>query len=246
MRNISILSAAALLALSACASSRDVQGGNDCVGCHGDASKTGPDAVLADAAPPRDTLGNTVSPRVGAHQAHVRGGALATAVACSSCHPVPSSVAEHVNGVTQVTLRGPSGAPTGTYTPRTGGTAATCASVYCHGSFVGGVANNTPSWDGLGTQSACNTCHGNPPATGRHPSVFAPHAYMGTKCNYCHFDVATDGAITPGGRSLHVNGVKNVTVTNFDGTEASGTYSNGSCNPGCHSDTGAVSPQPWQ
>jgi predicted CxxxxCH...CXXCH cytochrome family protein len=235
----------ALLSLTRCASSRDVEASSDCVSCHGDSSRLGPNYTLAYAAPPRDTLGNTVSARVGAHQPHVRGKAISDGVACSSCHPVPTSVGEHVNGVTAVVLRDPLGAPIGAYTPRSGAAAASCASTYCHGNFPGGAAGNKPSWTDVGTQSACTTCHAAPPPTGKHPSVFTSHAYMGTRCQFCHFDVATDGAITTGGRSLHVNGVVDVQPSNYAGTAAVGSYSKGSCSPGCHDEVGVTNPQLW-
>lgn len=214
--------------------------------CHGDSTKTGSSFQLADAAPPRDAQGNAVSLAVGAHQTHVRGKLVTAGVPCASCHHVPASLSDHVEGAGAVTLRDPVGNESGTFTARSGSTAASCAATYCHGSFPGGAGSQTLAWNQSGNQSACTTCHGNPPATGKHPSVFRPHAWMGTNCTYCHFDVvATSGAIKPTGRSLHVNGVKDVTVTNSDGTAAEGTYSAAGCLPGCHSSVSLDYPQPW-
>ncbi len=249
MPNISTASAViALSVLSACASSRDVEGTGGCVDCHGDASKIGTAATLADAAPPRDTQGNTTSLAVGAHRAHVRGKQLSVGVACASCHPIPTSVADHARGDGAVVLRDPQGNSVGTFTARSGSTAASCAATYCHGGFTGGAGSTSVSWTLPGTAPAltCTSCHGSPPATGKHASVFQPHAWMRDRCDYCHFDVATTATtLKSTGRALHVNGVKDVTVTNSDGSAPEGTYSSGSCMPGCHTNVGIDFPQPW-
>jgi hypothetical protein len=78
-------------------------------------------------------------------------------------------------------------------------------------------------------------CHGNSPPTGRHPSVYGNHDFMGTDCSYCHYDVATSGAIKAGGLGLHVNGTKDVRLT--DESHAPGGTWNAqtkSCGPRCH------------
>jgi hypothetical protein len=240
MSNISTASAVILLSvLSACASSRDVEGTGGCVDCHGDASKIGAPATLADAAPPRDAQGNTTSLAVGAHQAHVRGKVFSAGVPCTSCHAIPTSVGDHARGDARVVLRDFAGTASGTFTARSGATAASCAATACHGSA-------TISWNQADTLS-CTSCHGAPPTTGAHPSVFQPHAFMGDRCDYCHFDVATTAtSLKSTGRALHANGVKNVTVTNFEGTAPSGTYSPAvGCAPGCHASFGLTAPQPW-
>lgn len=185
----------------------------DCTFCHGDRSRAAPGA-LVNAAPPRDVQGNAASIRAGVHLSHVAGATLSRGVACTSCHPVPAGLDDHVTGVTTVALRTPLGAPSGTFTPRSGTTAATCTT-YCHD--VGDVSTNTPSWTGAGTQAACTSCHGFSPRTGRHPSVSgSPHDYVGTNCSPCHRGVATNAAtsqLDPTGLSSHVNGVKDVAGT---------------------------------
>jgi predicted CxxxxCH...CXXCH cytochrome family protein len=174
----------------------------------------------------------------------VRGKVISDGVDCESCHPVPATVGEHANGgPAVVVLRDPVGTPAGDYTARSGNTAAKCSNTYCHGNFVGGNAGNTPAWSDVGTQSACSTCHGFSPKTGKHPSNFSQHAWMGTKCQYCHFDVAGDGVIK--NRQMHVDGQVTVTVTNYEGTAPSGTYSKGSCAPGCHDTVLLPNPQLW-
>jgi hypothetical protein len=75
-------------------------------------------------------------------------------------------------------------------------------------------------WTQVGAgQAACGTCHGRPPATGRH----AKHISEGKICADCHAGtVRPDGTIIP---DLHVNGVKDVVFRNggrFDGTTCTG------------------------
>ncbi len=204
-----------------------------CTTCHGDAARLPAGEQLADAAPPVDAQGLSSSAAVGAHLTHLFGratGAISNGFACTSCHAVPTSPF-HSNATVDVVLRDPNGATSGTHTPS--GTGGTC-STYCHGN-PGGNTANAPAWNGAGTQSACDVCHGNSPPTGHHPSVFSQHAWMGTDCQYCHYDVATTGAIKPGGLGLHVNGTKDVRLTNTSlipgGSWNSQTMT---CAPQCH------------
>lgn len=207
-----------------------------CTACHGDPARLPEGEQLTDAAPPLDAQGLGSSAEVGTHQSHLFGSAtspLSDGVACTACHAVPTGFA-HVNGVAAVALKTPTGTASGTYS-RPGAAAGTCSSTYCHGNFTGGATGNSPSWTAAGTQSSCDRCHGNSPGTGKHPSVESNHSWMGTRCQFCHLDVATSGAIKAGGRALHVNGAKDVRLSE-DGTTASGTWDSQakSCSPGCH------------
>lgn len=216
MRNSWILSVAAASAvLSACGSGRDVDAlaasSGACVRCHG-----GQDNDTG--APPRDLLGRSASPAVGAHTAH-----LGAAVACATCHPVPSAVTVpgHLDGVVDVVFGAAAQDPSGATSAAYSASARTCSSVYCHGNFPGGTPG-TPSWAAPGPL-ACTTCHPAPPATGLHPNAFAGHAFMGNDCAYCHFDVASTLTIKPSGRALHANRVKDVRLS-VNGAAPQGTW----------------------
>jgi predicted CxxxxCH...CXXCH cytochrome family protein len=216
----------------------------DCTFCHGDRARLA-DGVDASGltslayAPPRDTAGNASSPQVGAHRSHLyAANAISGPVACGACHTIPTDLS-HVNGTTAVAPRSPAGSPSGTYSA--GGM--TCASTYCHGNFTGGNVANTPVWTGAGTQT-CTSCHAAPPQTGRHPGVVVGgnDVHAGRDCVNCHFFVAQGTTIKPGGRALHVNGQKDVSLSS-NGTSVRVTsppFVNGwdsatkSCSPGCH------------
>jgi hypothetical protein len=170
-----------------------------CSSCHGDPARaaTTTNPQLA-AAPPFDTQGNTATsaPGVGAHQIHLTGSTLASAVACTECHVVPSSPVDlsvHPTGTTTVPLQGalatgaipnPNAAFSGlsTTTPQYAG--GTCSSTYCHGAYSGSFTYTTWDW-GLdapvnvtisyagqrasptwGGTAPCGSCHGVPPADG--------------------------------------------------------------------------------
>ena len=89
--------------------------------------------------------------------------------------------------------------------PTWNGTALTCAN-YCHGSTMAGGALTAPVWNRVdGTQAACGSCHGLPPAA-PHPAVRSDV----TGCAGCHAGtVNPDGTILVAG-GLHVNGVVDI------------------------------------
>ncbi len=158
--------------------------GLGCSSCHG--SEANP-------APPVSTTGEsaTTAVAVGAHQAHVRGGAIRGALGCDACHALPSTTA-HANGTVDLPWSPLAGAVVWDRT------AATC-STYCHGATLdAGGSNTLPVWTLVGTgQAACGTCHGNPPP--------APHPAQAT-CSGCHpGTVAQDGTILVAG-GKHVDG----------------------------------------
>jgi predicted CxxxxCH...CXXCH cytochrome family protein len=167
-----------------------------CTTCHGDATRPGD--TIADAAPPTDTLGNTdpSAPGVGAHQAHLAG---EVPISCQECHVVPTTT-DHSDG--QVELAFGTLASTGGVTPSFDG--AGCSSTYCHGTFSGGNAGNTPTWTGGPAGAACGTCHG----SGHDPRPGGLHPTHGD-CGNCHAGYTATTVNT----GKHVNGVLDVTLT---------------------------------
>ncbi len=169
---------------------------NGCTGCHGDPARAEADP-LVNAAPPLGTSGSATSPGVGAHLAHLHGGALRGPVACKECHLVPTTRL-HANGQVEVVFADADFAVRGGATPRFDPATASCSATYCHGATLGaGGSIQAPSWGGGAGQAACGTCHGAPP-----PS----HAAGSTSCASCHpGTVKPDGSIDVAGGS-HVNG----------------------------------------
>lgn len=162
-----------------------------CGSCHGQGD--------ASPAPPPDLYGNTAQSAigVGAHEAHLTGGAASRPLACGQCHLVPDSLddpghiddwdrAEVVLSGPVATLRG--GVPV--YDPAT----ATCASVYCH-QPDDPAASVTPEWTRTGGPLGCTSCHGLPPPP-PHPANAA--------CYLCHANIDEGYVILD--RELHVNG----------------------------------------
>ncbi|HEY6004579.1 MAG TPA: CxxxxCH/CxxCH domain-containing protein, partial [Anaeromyxobacter sp.] len=171
----------------------------NCVMCHGgEADQTG--------APPRATWGRAGDPvRVGAHRSHVGAAhALAEPLGCEACHAKPADAldAGHVDGPTATVAFG--GLASKGTAPAWSRGEATCSSTYCHGATLAGGTNTSPIWTVLdGTQAACGTCHGNPPATGRHGQHVISWS---VPCFACHPRVAG----RPFDPSLHVNGTKDM------------------------------------
>ncbi len=167
-----------------------------CTGCHGDPRRTEVDP-LVNAAPPVSPSGSATAPGVGAHLAHLHGGALRGAIACRECHAVPTSPL-HANGVVEVVFSGADFALRHGATPRFDPATASCSTTYCHGAtLAAGGTNRSPTWTGGAAQAACGTCHGAPP-----PS----HAATSTTCASCHpRTVKPDGSIDVAG-GFHING----------------------------------------
>ncbi|GEJ57086.1 CxxxxCH/CxxCH domain c-type cytochrome [Anaeromyxobacter diazotrophicus] len=200
-----------------------------CTSCHGKAGQTATAAAPLNAAPPVDTLGASTGLRVGAHQAHVAGKTYTSGIACQDCHPsVGTYTSTHANGVTNVAFTNGTSASfnVGTYTARSGTTAASCASTWCHavkdvsGSSSGGTLQ-TPAWSGSIT--SCTACHGTPPSTGRHSSESAHRV----SCSYCHGGTYTSTTVD---KTRHVNGVIEVNGSRIRSWNASTR----TCSPTCH------------
>ncbi len=183
-----------------------------CTTCHGDATR-----ATSPAAPPKGTKGETATTAiaVGAHQTHLGGSALRAAIACSECHSVPTSTS-HASGTVDMTFGAL--ARSGGASPAWDHSTATCASTYCHGATLNAGGTNTkPTWTRVdGSQDACGTCHGAPPATSTgHPAVSSAL----TGCAACHpATMKADGTIDVAG-GKHIDGQIQV--------------SGGSCNS-CH------------
>jgi predicted CxxxxCH...CXXCH cytochrome family protein len=131
-------------------------------------------------------------------------GNLRTAIPCEECHVVPVDIddpghlpedesddrAEVVFGEL---------ARTGNVNPTWSHENTRCTNTYCHGATLSGGNQVEPIWTVVdGTQSACDSCHGNPPP--------APHNNR-TDCALCHPGTVDDSGeiIVSGG--LHINGV---------------------------------------
>ncbi|ABS26029.1 CxxxxCH/CxxCH domain-containing protein [Anaeromyxobacter sp. Fw109-5] len=160
-----------------------------CNSCHGSE---------VNAAPPLGTGGETdaTARAVGAHQAHLAGGALRGPMECAECHVVPASM-DHADGAVQLTF-GPLSS-TGGATPAWDPQTLTCASTYCHGAVLrGGGTNQAPVWTGGASQAACGTCHLAPPPP--------PHPRTQI-CDNCH----PGYTLTSVDAATHINGVVEAT-----------------------------------
>lgn len=189
-----------------------------CTACHGGTDNSS-------GAPPRTRWPgetSTSSRGVGAHSSHATGrlgGGAGTALSapfdCAACHVAPASWTStgHVDGSAQVTgytgndpalaaaVKDPGWSPA----------AGTCATAYCHGATLQGGNRTIPSWTTVdGTQAACGTCHGRPPATGSDIGGRSGHEFhvslQQVACSRCHHGftaTAVDAA-------LHVNGIRDV------------------------------------
>lgn len=170
-------------------------GAMGCTTCHGSDSN---------AAPPRDTSGNTdtTSIGVGAHQTHLAGGNFSKPVPCDTCHVVPDSVDApgHMDSSLPAEVRFTGTAISGGSTPSWDRTKTSCSGSYCHPSTLGG-ANLAPSWTKAdGSQVYCGSCHSLPPPL--------PHS-QNDQCYICH-DQTVDSSMTIINRQLHVDGTVEV------------------------------------
>jgi len=214
--------------------------GTACIRCHGGVDNT-------TGAPPAGLRGEVsdTALAVGAHTAHMQGGAISDGVECSSCHRVPAFVLDtlHLDSVSatdsiaEIIWHGIADAGTATWDR----TARTCSGTYCHGAFTGGDTGNTPIWTAAG-QANCGSCHdaGADPASLAWKHEFHLN-YAGLQCADCHAMVVDtlDSII---GRSLHVNGVAD-TLTRDSAVCArchgSGPIACTSCHGGTDNTTGA-------
>jgi len=190
-----------------------------CSGCHGDPNRAGEQT-----SPPRDTCGNLTGGRVGAHQAHLAGGALSVGIACAECHINPPVGAHpsyplcdpatgerigvlNFGALARTVLPGDA---TTSITPTWDGTS---CSNYCHGNFKNGNRTNLATWNGT---AACGSCHGTP--GNALPPL--PHPQV-AQCDRCHSTGYTATSISAAVRPLHVDG--RVDTSNFTCSSCHGT-----------------------
>lgn len=202
----------------ACTTCHPYPGGPEaCNTCHGDLSDP------AKIAPPRALNGAIAvsDPKVGAHSKHLYNTVQGSVTACADCHVVPTRLTSpgHIGNdykaeVSFLTSKTGIGSTTAVYDFNTN----KCSNTYCHGNFelskasskyqfvysaekMGGL-NKQVTWTQIdGTQTACGSCHGLPPA--------GHVVYSMSTCTVCHQGVIDDkGKIV--NTSLHINGKVNV------------------------------------
>jgi predicted CxxxxCH...CXXCH cytochrome family protein len=163
-------------------------------------------------------LQTPANPKVGAHAAHLGGGAFSNPLPCSSCHAVPSQTfpasLDHLDGSASVQFSAL--ARQGVTSPAYGG--GTCA-VYCHGKTAALGNRQSPAWTSTAALT-CNTCHPSAPTSGRHSS----HAADGVACSGCHPGYRT-GTSPLVDLTKHVNGTIDSAI---------GAWNTPGCGDTCH------------
>jgi predicted CxxxxCH...CXXCH cytochrome family protein len=182
----------------------------DCTSCHGSGD---------DPAPPKDTLGNELVSAlgVGAHQAHLLGGANSRALSCSECHVVPESAEATGHADPLPAEVAFTGVALGQgHVPSWNRDSASCADSFCHAPSPLSTAP-LPIWTQPGPLP-CNGCHATPPP--------APHPQL-DDCSRCHGEVVAEDDVSMLDRTRHVDGVVDVAF-----------------NPSCTSCHGGANPAP--
>jgi predicted CxxxxCH...CXXCH cytochrome family protein len=189
-----LLAAVLAIAATGCGVARQPSTGEtkalieSCTRCHGDASRVASATTdpLVAVAPPRGTRGGQAptDADVGAHQLHLSDGPGWKAVACASCHFLPSGGISHpVQAQGRLTFSGmATNAWPGKPVPQPTWSGTSCGATYCHGGFPGGNASNAPVWTSQ-RADACGTCHDLPPPS-PHPAVASDR----DGCKTCHPD----------------------------------------------------------
>ena len=207
--------------------------GLNCTSCHGNAATGEP-------WPPLGTKGETQTTQtaVGAHQAHMKGGAWHREVMCQDCHAMPFSTT-HSNGTTDFAWS--TVASAGGSSPSYDTNAVTCQSTYCHGVTLnppksGGTIARTPKWTEVnGSWDACGTtCHTLPPGGG-HP--------QSDQCQTCHtgvmsqFNASNPSASVWVNSKLHIDGKIDVTAMDCTSCHGNKTTNNPAPPLGTHGET---------
>jgi predicted CxxxxCH...CXXCH cytochrome family protein len=198
-----------------------------CTSCHGKSGQAATATSPLNAAPPVDTLRAATGLRVGAHQKHLVGGTYSNAFTCQTCHAsVATYTVGHSNLVNDVGFTGAANANLrrGSWTPRSGTTPGNCASTWCHGASLSrtngtvGGTNTRPNWNA--TITSCTPCHtvSLSSLTGRH----SRHSRY--SCSDCHPGYSSSAV----NKTLHVNGVKNVSGSRIS------SWNGSSCSTSCH------------
>jgi len=229
----------------------DTYGSCSALDCHGAAMPSG--AAGADTTP---VWGDTAtgqcgdchradsSPGIasGSHTVHLDSGSGVYAATirydCSRCHNLVDTNDNGTAGVDSVNLHADMAtdidfdslnADARTYQETGTGQ---CASLYCHGNFTGGNANNVATW-GSPASGNCGTCHGSDaaatPTSGSHPSHLdsvpdGPDA----ECGDCH-GTGADTGVHPG----HGDGALSI-VPSLGYASTTSTCSGTNLGLGCH------------
>jgi predicted CxxxxCH...CXXCH cytochrome family protein len=207
-----------------------------CTSCHGKSGLPATAAAPLNAAPPADTLGAATGLRVGAHQKHLVGGTYANAYPCQTCHASVGTYGNgHTNGTNNVAFTGAANANLrkGTWTPRSGATAGSCSSTWCHGAVInrnggtsGGLATR-PSW--TGTITTCTACHA--VSMSSLPNRHTESDHRGYACSVCH---GTGYSSTAVNKPTHVDGVKTIFIRSSGTGIRSWNPSTRTCTASCH------------
>ncbi len=174
----------------------------ECTFCHGSAARTadttfpsvGTGTVVRAnlASPPLGSQGeNTITAyAVGAHDAHVGGGAFARPAQCSECHgpTLPTSLV-HVGGTVLVgwgvtASNGITPAPAAGNLVRwndTSGVVPNCTN-FCHGATLAGGSHTSVKWNEGATGATCGSCHAIPLPYTAGGKWHVPRQ----DCNACH------------------------------------------------------------
>jgi predicted CxxxxCH...CXXCH cytochrome family protein len=235
-----------------CVACHAARGAEECTTCHGGHDN-------ASGAPPRSLDSSTVPGHrgVGAHTTMVTGFALADGFDCGECHPKPDFVFRpgHFapadlggSGRAEVVFSSFADRGAASYDSATG----SCAQVYCHGAFAGGLAASvgfrnrydTTATDTSGYLAAsgarCGSCHAADTSLTGWDAAHREHVenLPAFDCLTCH-----DGVASPNpsaeilNRSLHVNGLKDVILGAAAGSGATWDPGTKSCSDlltGCH------------
>jgi predicted CxxxxCH...CXXCH cytochrome family protein len=174
---------------------------SNCTFCHGTRNAAFTFDNLAEAAPPQGVREARPRPIRTSARTRSTSGTAACSIGfpCWICHTLNGGL-EHLDGQAPVTFQLHPLASTGGATPSFTKATQTCSSVYCHGATLQGGAATEPKWTAALT--ACNSCHGIPPPTGRHDF----HTGIGVACATCH-DGYTNTSVN---KATHVNGASDV------------------------------------
>jgi predicted CxxxxCH...CXXCH cytochrome family protein len=160
-------------------------------------------------APPAGSQGEQSATQVavGAHLAHIQGGAFAREFLCSECHGALPTNIDHVTGAASVDWGALAQTSNTSPTPATGAVTAdweaspTCTN-YCHGATRVGGTHTTPSWTGGAAEATCGTCHSAPPPY----SAAGGWHVQNTGCGRCHDGYSLTVPFTDAAKATHIDG----------------------------------------
>jgi hypothetical protein len=208
-----------------------------CTSCHGKAGQAATATSPLNAAPPVDTLGGATGLRVGAHQKHLLGGTYSNALPCQACHAaVGTYTGGHSDGTNQVGFTGAASANLrkGSWAPRSGTTAGSCSSTWCHGAVInrnGGTSGGTatrPSWN-TSTITTCTACHA--VSMSSLPNRHTESDHRSVACSVCHGAGYSSTAVS---KATHVDGVKTIFIrSSGTGIRSWNPYTR-TCTASCH------------